>query len=70
VPVIASNRGAIPEVVGDAGLLLDPEDKEAWVKGILEAFAGRLDGSRGPARAAQFSWEKTASAILAKLTKA
>ena len=27
VPVVASNRGALPEVVADAGLLVDPDDK-------------------------------------------
>src|SRR6185369_5632395 len=61
VPVIASNRGAIPEVVGDAGLLLDPYGSEEWVKGIVDAFEGRLSGGRGPARAALFSWDKTAA---------
>jgi len=70
VPVIASNRGAIPEVVGNAGLLLDPYDSEAWVKGIVDVFEGRMDGSKGPAQAARFSWEKTAGIILAKLAKA
>jgi glycosyltransferase involved in cell wall biosynthesis len=67
VPVIASNRGAIPEVVGEAGLLLDPYSKEEWVKAIVGAFEGQLDGSKGPAQAARFSWDQTAGIILAKL---
>ncbi|MEI7512358.1 MAG: glycosyltransferase [Candidatus Uhrbacteria bacterium] len=69
VPVIASSRGAIPEVVGDAGMLLDPTDRQAWIQGIVEAFEGRFDGSRGPKQAAQFTWDKTAECILAKIAK-
>jgi glycosyltransferase involved in cell wall biosynthesis len=68
-PVIASDRGAIPEVVGDAGLLADAEDDAA----IADHIAHVLNDSaraqqmreRGFARAAQFSWEHTAQQILA-----
>jgi glycosyltransferase involved in cell wall biosynthesis len=35
-PVLASDRGAIPEVVGDAALLVDPFDVEAMTTGILQ----------------------------------
>ncbi len=66
VPVIASNRGAIPEVIGDAGVLLDPTDRSSWIREIVHGFEGRLDGKRGIARASRFSWEKTARIILAK----
>lgn len=69
VPVIASNRGAIPEVVGDAGLLLDPEDRAAWVRGIVSAFEGGLGGGKGPIQAERFTWDKTAGIILAKLSE-
>lgn len=69
VPVIASNRGAIPEVVGDAGLLLEPDDKMAWIQGISDAFEGKLDGSKGPVRSRIFSWEQTARIILAKIAE-
>jgi len=69
VPVIASKRGAIPEVVGDAGLLLEPDDREGWVKGIRAAFQGTLDGSKGPERSRRFTWDRTAAIILAKLAK-
>ena len=34
-PVVASNTSSIPEVVGDAGVLLSPKDVESWVKAIL-----------------------------------
>ncbi len=67
VPVIASNRAAIPEAVGDAGILLDPGDQDAWIEAIVKGLKGDLDGSKGPAQAARFSWESTARIILAKL---
>jgi glycosyltransferase involved in cell wall biosynthesis len=38
-PVVASDRTALPEVVGDAGLLLDPDDVPGWA----EAMARLLD---------------------------
>lgn len=69
VPVIASNRGAIPEVVGKAGLLLDPIDRLGWTRGITTAFQGLLDGERGIERSKQFSWERTANIMLAKLAE-
>ena len=64
VPVIASNRAALPEVCGDAAVLVNPEDVEA-LQEALERVA-RDDGlraeliERGLKRAAQFSWEKAA----------
>lgn len=69
VPVIASNRGAIPEVVGDDGVLLDPMDREAWVAAIVRGLTGKLDGTRGPVQAQRFSWPVTAQTILAKIAK-
>jgi alpha-1,3-rhamnosyl/mannosyltransferase len=67
VPVIASNRGAIPEIVGEAGTLLDPNDRSAWISAVCDALLGRLDGRGGKVRAALFSWERTARTILAKV---
>lgn len=67
VPVIASNRGAIPEVVGDAGLLLEPTDREGWIHGIVSALEGQQDGRGGMERSKLFSWDKTARIMLAKL---
>ena len=67
-PVIASDRGAIPEVVGDAGLLADAEDDTAIADHIARvlsdsAIAQRMR-ERGFARAAQFSWEQTARRMI------
>ena len=66
VPVVASNRSSLPEVVGDAGLLVDPEDETA-LTGALEQLMidGRLRdrlSQRGRRRAARFTWSACARA--------
>jgi glycosyltransferase involved in cell wall biosynthesis len=70
VPVIASRRGAMPEVVGDAGLLIgDPGDARLFA-GALLALANdpvaraTLQGASRK-RAAAFTWEATARQTLA-----
>ena len=62
-PVIASNTSSIPEVVSDAGILINPHD----TKKIASAMEALLSDetrnsyiSKGFARAKLFSWEKTA----------
>jgi glycosyltransferase involved in cell wall biosynthesis len=62
-PVITSNVSAMPEVVGDAALLVDPYDTGA-IAGALERVladpALRADlSARGLARAREFSWERS-----------
>lgn len=69
VSVVASNRGAIPEVVGAAGRLLEPTDRAGWVEAIVDGFEGRIDGGRGKEQAERFSWEKTARIMLAKIVE-
>lgn len=64
-PVVASNVTALPEVVGDAGLLVDPSDPQA----IADAVAAVVDDrrlsdelrERALARAAAFTWERAAA---------
>lgn len=62
LPVLTSNRSALPEVAGDAALLVDPEDEEG-LAGALERLA--LDrelrerlAAQGLARAALFPWRR------------
>jgi glycosyltransferase involved in cell wall biosynthesis len=60
VPVIASDSGALPEVLGDAGLLVPPGDSAA-LRRALNLLASDLDrrielGRRGRARANRFAW--------------
>jgi len=68
-PVIASNRSSLPEVVGDAGILLDPADAVAWATSIKSVLQDPLERRRladlGRQQAQKFSWSKTAAATLA-----
>ena len=73
-PVVASNATSIPEIVGDAGLLCDPlsaEDVAAALRRVLDepGLAEELR-RRGLARAAEFSWERTAAGLLAAVRAA
>ncbi len=68
-PVIASNRGAIPEVAGNAALYTDAEDAETLAKHLMRVLSSPIEAERlrrqGYKRAAQFSWNSTAKQILA-----
>jgi glycosyltransferase involved in cell wall biosynthesis len=67
-PVIASDRGSIPEVAGDAALLSDVDDIEKIARHITLVLTNPAEAERlrqrGYARAANFSWEKTAQRVL------
>jgi alpha-1,3-rhamnosyl/mannosyltransferase len=63
-PVLTSNVTSIPEVAGDAALLLPPTDVVAWTEALRrvlteEALQADLR-ARGRARAQQFSWREAA----------
>jgi glycosyltransferase involved in cell wall biosynthesis len=63
-PVVASDRGALRETCGDAALYADPSDPEAFAAACVTAATDRAEHDRlakaGRARAAGFTWEKTA----------
>jgi len=62
-PVIASNTSSIPEVVGDAGILVNPDDTKAIASGLeilLDDNVRHEYINKGLARAMLFTWEKTA----------
>jgi glycosyltransferase involved in cell wall biosynthesis len=70
VPVVATARGALPEVVGQAAQLVDPTDQEA----LADALERALDDpapwrAAGPPRAAPLTWDATARAMDALLTE-
>ncbi len=60
VPVVASDRGALPEVCGDAALLVDPTDSPALSRAILAAIGNERMREAGLTRARSFTWERTA----------
>ncbi len=68
-PVVAANTSSLPEAVGEAGILLPPDDARAWAEALarlLDDEAAHADyAARGRARAAQFTWESAARATLA-----
>jgi glycosyltransferase involved in cell wall biosynthesis len=66
VPVVASNRAALPETCDDAALLVDPSDHSAIAEAVVSAATDEsvrrplIDAGR--ARAALFTWDRTARA--------
>ncbi|HEB50432.1 MAG TPA: glycosyltransferase family 1 protein [Desulfobulbus sp.] len=64
LPVITSNTSSLPEVVGDAGIMVDPEDTDALAGAMLrvgeDAGLRRRMREKGLARAARFSWSRCA----------
>lgn len=67
VPVVATRAGAVPEVVGDAAVLVGIGDRDALADALAAALAGgpavaeRV--TRGRARAASFTWEACAAGL-------
>jgi len=63
-PVVCSDRSSLPEVMGDAALLVDPDDPAALagaIRRVLEDGDLRADlARRGPPQAARFTWDDTA----------
>jgi len=69
VPVVAARAGAIPEVAGDAALLVDPTDEsqlaEAITRVLTDDETRRELVARGRDRVRAFSWEDTARGLTA-----
>ncbi len=67
-PVVTSDCSSLPEIAGDAAILVNPTDTAAIADAIARVVcdeATRLDlRSRGLARAREFSWERTAAQFL------
>jgi glycosyltransferase involved in cell wall biosynthesis len=72
VPVVASTGGSLPEVLGDAALLVDPLDPRAIADALLRACSDTPLRTtliqRGHARAAAFDWNRTAATVHTLLT--
>jgi glycosyltransferase involved in cell wall biosynthesis len=67
VPVVTTAVGAIPEVVGDGALLVDPSDPDGLAAALSQVLAGgaEVDGlvARGRRRSAAFSWDACARGL-------
>ncbi|MGI5816753.1 MAG: glycosyltransferase family 4 protein [Armatimonadota bacterium] len=73
-PVVAANLSALPEVVGDAAVLVDPRDEDAIADGLLrlldDADLRAALSARGLARLSAFDWEETARRTIAGYERA
>jgi glycosyltransferase involved in cell wall biosynthesis len=67
IPVVGTNRGAVPELIGDAGLLIDPGDVESIVTALDRLLTdddlAQALGWRGLERSQGFRWADTARAV-------
>lgn len=68
-PVVSTNAASLPEVVGDAAILVDPHDvtqiTDAMRLVLTQPALAAALRAKGLARAAQFSWERTARETIA-----
>jgi glycosyltransferase involved in cell wall biosynthesis len=75
IPVVVSNRGSLPEVVREAGIVVDPKDHNSISNGILTVLTltsaeKKALIKKGFERASEFSWEATARKTLSVLQSA
>jgi glycosyltransferase involved in cell wall biosynthesis len=74
LPVITSNTSSLPEVVGDAGVLVDPHDIDQICQAMLNVLNDKALRdqyvTRGIQRAAKFSWKRCAGQTVAGYQKA
>jgi glycosyltransferase involved in cell wall biosynthesis len=73
-PLVTANTSSLPELLGDAGFAVDPDDVQGLAGAILsclvdEALAAELR-RRGPEQAARFTWSQTARETLAAYSEA
>jgi glycosyltransferase involved in cell wall biosynthesis len=73
-PVITSNTSSLPEVVGDAGMIVDPHDPadlaDAMRRVLSDSTLREHMRQKGLERAQTFSWDKTAAAVMAAYEQA
>jgi glycosyltransferase involved in cell wall biosynthesis len=67
-PTLTSRSSSIPEVAGDAAILLDPKDTEGWAQAMLRLANQRNErdqlGIAAVAQAKMFDWKSSAAALL------
>jgi glycosyltransferase involved in cell wall biosynthesis len=73
VPVVVSNRGGLPEVVADGGLIVEPEVdvvEQALATVLEDQTLARTLALKGRQRAQTFTWERTVAGWMRALTRA
>ena len=72
-PVIVSNRGSLPEIVGDAGYITNPDDIVTIANYMIKLTQSRSErillGEKGQRRVKSFTWEKCANETLSVINK-
>ncbi len=69
-PVVVSTVGSLPEVVGDTGILVNPDDPRDIARGIKEALKNHdALSKKGLERTKLFDWQKTAKQTLEVLER-
>ena len=67
-PVVVSNTSSLPEVVGDAGIMVAPKDDEAIAAALYRMLTDRTENahqrSLSLARSGEFTWKRTAELTL------
>jgi glycosyltransferase involved in cell wall biosynthesis len=73
-PVVASSAASLPEVVGDAGILINPEDTEEFANAILRIIQNNDHRNdlveKGYRRTKTFTWENTKNLLIESFDKA
>ena len=74
IPVVVSKTSSLPEIAGDAGIYVDPEDAASIAAGLIQAITEegktRIDRVKlGKDRVKDFTWDKAAEKVMAVLTE-
>jgi len=68
-PVISSNVSSMPEILGDAGVLIAPNNPQALGQSLLDLINDPMErhqlSLKGLERASAFTWERTAEKTIA-----
>lgn len=72
--IVAADAGALPEVVGERGVLLPPQDERAWTRALVDLMNDeenrRHMAEQGKARSQGMTWKRSAEIVLYALTDA
>lgn len=71
-PVVVSKTSSLPEIAGEAGIYVDPEDAESIAEGLVDALEGKSAEVRARAakvQVAKFTWAKAAKQTLEIIEK-